>query len=109
MAAVSTVGAGAAIISYNDEICKICRLQNGWEIEIYQPTPAEEKEEEDAEKKGMPISYDDPWRGFAFSTIEEVIAFITKKLPELKPRNYDEDYEAAFNKEAEKLSKGNKK
>lgn len=83
-------------MSYDDEVCKICRLQNGWEVEIYDPTPKEGKAEKKAESKGYISSYHSGWRSFAFTTEKELIKFLGSRLSGLKPRNYDEDYQSAF-------------
>jgi hypothetical protein len=36
-------------VGYDNEIIKVCRLQNGYVVEAYEPTPKEAKKED----KGM--------------------------------------------------------
>ena len=91
-------------MSYDDQVARVCRLSNGWELEIYDPTPKQEKAAAKAEDKGMPISYGSGWRSFAFTTDKELLAFLTQKLPMLKPSNHDEEYQAAFNAGIESAS-----
>ena len=84
-------------MSYDDEVAKVCRVQNGWTVEIFDPSPAEEKADKKAQDKGMFVgSYRSGWRSFAFTTEKELLAFLGKKLPSLNPRNFDEAYQAAF-------------
>lgn len=89
-------------MGYGSEVVRICRLSNGWEVEIFDPSPADEKAaKKDAAKAEAccaPVSdYKDPWRTMAFSTFEDMIEFLEEKGPTLKPRNYDDEYAKSFN------------
>jgi len=74
---------------YDDQVAKICRLQNAWEVEIY------DKPKEQKSKNGM-VSYQDPWKSYAFATAEEVLKFLGERLDKLKPRNSEMEYEEGF-------------
>ena len=75
-------------MSYDDEIVKVCKLENGFEVEIYDPSPKKDK------KDVMP--YQSGWRSFAFQSEKDVLKFLGEKLGGLKGRNHDEEYAAAF-------------
>lgn len=90
-------------MGYDTEIAKLSRLSNGYEIEIYDPSPEEVKAEDKAAKKGdAPMAtagvYKNPWRTMAFGTFDEAIEFLEEHGKDLKPRNFDEDYAESFNK-----------
>ena len=88
-------------MGYDNEVAKLCRLTNGWEVEIYDPSPQEVKAEDKAAKKGEYVSsigvYRSPWRTMAFSSFEDAIEFLETKGKDLKPRNFDDEYAASFN------------
>lgn len=88
-------------MGYGSEVVRICRLSNGWELEIFDPAPEEVKAEQKAAAKGdccVPSAgiYKDPWRTMAFSTFEDMIEFLEEKGPTLKPRNFDDEYAKSF-------------
>lgn len=95
-------------MGYDTEVAKICRLSNGWELEIYDPPPEEKKAEDKAAKKGAYIPsegiYKSPWRTLAFATFDELIEYLEEKGASLKPRNYDDEYAAEFAKTAKALA-----
>lgn len=98
-------------MGYDNKVVEICRLTNGWEVEIYDPPEEEVKAEKKAAEKGdccVPSTgiYKSPWRTMAFSTFEEMIGFLTKKGPTLKPRNFDDEYAKSFNATVKKLGVG---
>lgn len=73
-----------------DDVLRVEKLENGFEVSICDPSIME--------KNQKPKSvYESPWKGYAFTTAEEVIAFITKHLSSLKPPpDADEEYDQAF-------------
>jgi len=78
----------------DDCVLRIEKLENGYEVEIVDP----KIQEENAKPKS---SWQDPWKGYAFSTKEEVVAFVTEHLDKLKPKPSDDDeYASAFNQAA---------
>lgn len=97
-------------MSYDTEVVKICRLSNGWTVDVYDPSPAEEKAEKKMAKgdMAMPMPYKDPWRTMAFGTFEEVLAFLAGKGKDLKPRNFDEEYAKSFNETVSSINKPKK-
>lgn len=89
-----------SILGYDTKVVEICRLTNGWEVEIYNPPPpAVEKKQEQAAKDApccAPTPYVSPWVTLAFSTLEEALTFIKGKEKDLKPRNFNSEYAASF-------------
>lgn len=78
-------------MSMGDSVLRIEKLENGYEVEYCDP----DVQEENRKPKS---NWSDPWKGYAFSTVEEVVAFITKKLGTLKPPpDADEEFESSFN------------
>lgn len=75
-------------MSYDDQIVRICKLQNGFEVEIFDPKPKKDKKDY--------VPYDAGWRSFAFTSEKDVLKFLGEKLGSLKARNHDEEYTAAF-------------
>lgn len=73
-----------------DCVLRISKLENGYEVEFCDP----DVRKENAKPKS---DYTDPWKGYAFSTVEEVSAFIDKKLGDLEPPpDADEEFSSAF-------------
>jgi hypothetical protein len=70
-------------------IARIEKLVNGYEVEVLDP---------DQQKKNQApkSSWKDPWKGYAFSTKEEVVKFLEKVLDKLQPE--DESYDTSFSK-----------
>lgn len=77
-------------MSYNEQVAKVCRLQNAWEVEIYDP-PAKKKT-----SKNIPEPYVDPWKSYAFKTSKEVMAFLQQKLDSLRPGDPEGEYGDGF-------------
>lgn len=71
-----------------DDVIRIEALENGFEVECLDPKIAEANN-----KKGQ---YQDPYKGYAFSTAEEVMKFVGEKLKGMKPKSKDGGYAAAF-------------
>lgn len=63
-------------------------LTNGYEVEVRDPKIDEENQKSKS-------SYKDPWKSYAFTTPEEVVKFIEKALPTLKPES-DDEYGTSF-------------
>jgi hypothetical protein len=79
-----------------DTVARIEKLENGYEVEICDPKVQEANRKPKTEWK-------DPWKGYAFTTKEEVITFLTEHLDSLKPPpDADEEYDSAFAQEASK-------
>lgn len=81
-------------MSYDDQIAKICRLENGFEVEVYDPPPPRKP----SDKPSME-PYKDPWKSYAFGTAKEAMAFLQGRLEKLKSPN--SEYADGF-KEASK-------
>ena len=98
-------------MSYQDEVAKICRLANGWTVEVYEPPTAAEEKKEKSEAKDAPMCCESSgeWHTLAFSTLDEVLSFIKSKEPDLKPRDYDEEYASSFSATIKSMTKPEKK
>lgn len=68
-------------MNYNDQIAKICRLENGFEVEIYDPPPPRKADSKYIEP------YREPWKSYAFGTAKEAMAFLQGRLEKLKSPN----------------------
>lgn len=73
-----------------DIVLRIEKLENGYEVEICDPKVME--------KNNKPKSnYESPWKGYAFTTAEEVKTFVGEHLDSLKPPpDADTEYSEAF-------------
>lgn len=78
-----------------DDYIRIECLENGFEVECMDPKIVAEN----AKPKSM---YQNPYKGYAFSTAEEVSKFVLEKLKTMKPKAKDGGYSAAFNEAAQK-------
>lgn len=77
-----------------ETVLRIEKLENGYEVEICDPKVMENNRKPKS-------TYEDPWKGYAFTTAEEVKAFVGQHLDSLKPPpDADEEYTDAFNKHA---------
>lgn len=79
----------------SEDVIRIEQLENGFEVECIDP----KIQAKNAEPKSM---WQDPYKSYAFSTKEEVIAFVSEKLGKMKPRSPDGGYAAAFKEAASK-------
>jgi hypothetical protein len=78
-----------------DTILRIEKLTNGYEVEVCDPKIME------ANRKPKSV-YEDPWKGYAFTTAEEVKTFIGAHLDSLTPPpGVDEEYAQAFQEASE--------
>jgi hypothetical protein len=78
-------------MGYGDCSLKIDVLQNGFNVEVRDPKI-------DAANNKPKSSWEDPWKTYAFSTVEEVEGFVSKHLKELKPPpDADAEFSSAFN------------
>lgn len=87
-------------MSYGNEILKVARLENGLEVEVYQPAPP--KKGKAADKKAdscrpMEYGHEDPWKAYAFETDAAALAFITAQLPGLTRKDPKTEMEDTFN------------
>lgn len=79
---------------YGDCSLKVEILQNGYNVTVRDPKI-------DAENKKPKTNWEDPWKTYAFSTIEEVETFVSKQLKGMKPPpDADEEFSSAFNEAA---------
>ena len=88
-------------MSYGNEIIRVCRLENGLEVEIYEPKLSKEKLAEKGARENAccpPFNhYDEPWKAYAFESDAAALAFITEKLPGLRRKSDKDEYNDAFN------------
>lgn len=73
----------------SDCIVRIEKLTNGYEVEL-------RDSKIEAENAKPRSAYQDPWKGYAFKTAEEVATFIGAALDKLAPPSADDEYAAAF-------------
>jgi hypothetical protein len=73
----------------SDDIVRIEKLGNGYEVEVCSPKISKANDRPKA-------AYQSPWKGYAFTTKEEVIAFLTKVLDKLSPEVEDDEFGSAF-------------
>lgn len=74
-------------------VLRIEKLENGYEVEVY--------DEAIGKKNDSPKSqYKDPWKGYAFTTADEVKTFVGEHLDSLKPPpDADEEYSNEWKKQ----------
>jgi hypothetical protein len=82
----------------SDYVCKIERLENGFEVEIRDPKIAEQNMKS---SKNGPSVWKDPNVSYAFKNVKEVLDFLGKNLEKALPMD---EYESSF-KEASKEDK----
>jgi hypothetical protein len=73
----------------SDDIVRIEKLGNGYEVEVCSPKISKANNQ----PKTM---YQSPWIGYAFATKEEVVAFLLKVLDKLSPEVEDDEFGSAF-------------
>lgn len=66
----------------SDEIVKICKMMNGYEVEVCDP---EQRKKNTSPKQ----PYSDPWKSYAFQSEAQVVKFLKKVLPSLSPEEDD--------------------
>ena len=72
----------------DDSVLRIERMENGFEVEIY--------DQKAAEANAKPKStYESPWKSYAFTTTADVVKFVAKHLNTLPKSAGDEFNEAA--------------
>lgn len=82
----------------DNQVLRIEKLTNGYEVEICDPEVM--KKNRDPKNKGP---WEDPWKGYAFTTAEEVKNFVGQHLDSLSPPpEADDEYADAFAKESAK-------
>lgn len=82
----------------SDCIARIDRLTNGFTVEVWDEKIA-------AENRKPKTDYKDPWKEYAFSSKEEVIAFLTAHLDSLKaPPGPEVEYADSFSEATKKDS-----
>ena len=70
-------------------VARIERLTNGFEVEVCDPELL-------AQNRDAKKPYRNPWKSYAFTGEDEVIAFLKKVLPSLKPA--DDDMATSFSR-----------
>ena len=83
-------------MSYDDQIARICRLENGFEVEIYDPLKKTPKE-----RPGT-VPFQDPWKSYAFGTTKEVMKFLSERIDKLSRKSADVEYADAFKEATDK-------
>lgn len=78
-----------------DDVIRIEALENGFEVECLDPKIVEENSKPKS-------NYRDPYKGYAFSTAEEVVKFVGERLKAMKPKSKDGGYATAFKEAAAK-------
>lgn len=73
----------------SDCILRVEKLTNGYEVEISDPKIV-------AENAKPKSNWQDPWKGYAFKTAEEVSTFVGAILDKLNPPSSDDEFAAAF-------------
>lgn len=77
-------------MSMGESVLRIEKLENGYEVEICDPKVL-------AENAKPKSAWKDPWKGYAFTTAEEVKNFVGEHLDSLKPPpDADAEYGQAF-------------
>lgn len=71
------------------QIVRIEKLSNGYEVEVCDPGLQ-------AANKNPKTPYVDPWKSYAYSTKEEVVAFLTKVLDTLSPDDDEDEMGTSF-------------
>ena len=75
----------------SQDVIRISKLENGWEVECYHKPP------EPKSKSAYPGPYVNPWKSYGFDSEKKVLAFLKDKLPELGRRmSDDEEYASGF-------------
>lgn len=73
-----------------DCILRVEKLENGYEVEICDESIRASNEKPKS-------NWQDPWKGYAFTTADEALEFITKHLATLKPPpDAATEYSSAF-------------
>jgi hypothetical protein len=75
----------------SDCILKVERLENGFEVEVYDDDTAEKN------RKSSGI-YTDPYKSYAFNNMEDAVEFIGKTLKMKKSKGSDDEYSESFAK-----------
>jgi hypothetical protein len=71
-------------------IARIEKLENGYVVEVCDPKVV-------AKNREPKSSYEDPWKGHALATVDDVKEFLGKHLDSLSPPpSADEEYKHAF-------------
>jgi hypothetical protein len=80
------------MMGMGESVLRIEKLENGYEVEVCDPTIL-------AENEKPKTAYKSPWKGYAFTTAEEVKNFVGEHLDSLKPPpDADAEYGSAFAK-----------
>ena len=76
-------------------IIRVEKLENGYEVEICDPKIMAANEKPKS-------SWQDPWKGYAFTTAKEAVAFMAEHMDSLQPPpSADKEYSDAFKQAAE--------
>lgn len=80
---------------YDEEVAKICRLENGYVVHVYSSGGVTRR------RSGIDEMSHDPWRAYTFKTSAQAIKFLEVVLPKLSRRSDDDEFAAAFVEVAE--------
>lgn len=74
-----------------DDIVRIEKLENGYEVEVLDP--------ETAAKNAKPSGgWQDPYKAYAFDDIEKLLTFLREVLPKIEVATSKDTYAAEFKK-----------
>lgn len=83
-------------MDYDQCVAKIGKLENGYTVCVVD----EDQRKANADPKSKE-PYKDPWKEYAFSTKDEVVAFLTAHLDKLEPPpDADDEFDSSFAKAA---------
>ena len=87
---------------YNDDLVKICKIDNGFLVEVRVKKDPKDAKSED---KGCCHTFEDPYeyKSYAVKTVEEVSQTVAKMLPVAIGKTADDEFENAF-EEASKMN-----
>lgn len=77
-------------IGIMDDIVRIEKLENGYEVEVIDPAVVKEN----AKSNG----WQDPYKAYAFDDIEKMLAFLREVLPKVDTPTAKDTYAAEFKK-----------
>lgn len=72
-----------------DDVIRIEALENGFEVECLDPKIVADNEKPKSQ-------YKNPYKGYAFSTADEVVKFVGERLKAMKPKEKDGGFAATF-------------
>lgn len=74
-----------------DSCCRIEKLQNGYEVEIYDAAIAKANDTKNA--KGAYPPYKSPWVSYVFTDVVEVLKFLKTALPKATKDEFSSSFD----------------